>query len=298
MSETLPSIGFIGAGVMGRSMIAHLLKAGHPMRIHTRTRSKAEPLLAAGAVWAETPADVAKGMDVVITIVGLPSDVRAVWLGPVGALRAMKAGAIGIDMTTSSPALAGEMHEAARAQGVAMLDAPVTGGDVGAREARLSILVGGPHEAFEKAKPIFARLGTNVLRFGGPGAGQRCKLCNQIVIAGNMIGMVEGLYYAKQAGLDPARVLEGIAKGAAGSWSLSNLGPRILKGDLEPGFLIEHFLKDMELALEECRRLGLRLRGLELAHRLYRALREHGHERKGTQALILALEKNLAPHSS
>lgn len=298
MSETLPSIGFIGAGVMGRSMIAHLLKAGHPMRIHTRTRSKAEPLLAAGAVWAETPADVAKGMDVVITIVGLPSDVRAVWLGPVGALRAMKAGAIGIDMTTSSPALAGEMHEAARAQGVAMLDAPVTGGDVGAREARLSILVGGPHEAFEKAKPIFARLGTNVLHFGGPGAGQRCKLCNQIVIAGNMIGMVEGLYYAKQAGLDPARVLEGIAKGAAGSWSLSNLGPRILKGDLEPGFLIEHFLKDMELALEECRRLGLRLRGLELAHRLYRALREHGHERKGTQALILALEKNLAPHSS
>ncbi len=298
MSETLPSIGFIGAGVMGRSMIAHLLKAGHPMRIHTRTRSKAEPLLAAGAVWAETPADVAKGMDVVITIVGLPSDVRAVWLGPVGALRAMKAGAIGIDMTTSSPALAGEMHEAARAQGVAMLDAPVTGGDVGAREARLSILVGGPHEAFEKAKPIFARLGTNVLHFGGPGAGQRCKLCNQIVIAGNMIGMVEGLYYAKQAGLDPARVLEGIAKGAAGSWSLSNLGPRILKGDLEPGFLIEHFLKDMELALEECRRLGLRLRGLDLAHRLYRALREHGHERKGTQALILALEKNLAPHSS
>ncbi|NUN93341.1 MAG: NAD(P)-dependent oxidoreductase [Verrucomicrobiae bacterium] len=294
----MPSIGFIGAGVMGRSMIAHLLKAGHPMRIHTRTRSKAEPLLAAGAVWAETPADVAKGMDVVITIVGLPSDVRAVWLGPVGALRAMKAGAIGIDMTTSSPALAGEMHEAARAQGVAMLDAPVTGGDVGAREARLSILVGGPHEAFEKAKPIFARLGTNVLHFGGPGAGQRCKLCNQIVIAGNMIGMVEGLYYAKQAGLDPARVLEGIAKGAAGSWSLSNLGPRILKGDLEPGFLIEHFLKDMELALEECRRLGLRLRGLDLAHRLYRALREHGHERKGTQALILALEKNLAPHSS
>lgn len=298
MRDALPSVGFIGAGVMGRSMIGHLLKAGHPMRIHTRTRSKAEPLLAAGAVWAETPADVAKGMDVVITIVGLPSDVRAVWLGAVGALRAMKAGALGIDMTTSSPALAEEMHAAAKAHGVDMLDAPVTGGDVGAREARLAILVGGAREAFERATPIFARLGSSIHHLGGPGAGQRGKLCNQIVIAGNMIGMVEGLYYAKQAGLDPAAVLEGISQGAAGSWSLANLGPRILKGDFEPGFMIEHFLKDMELALEECRRLGLHLRGLELVHRLYRTLRAHGHERKGTQALMLALEKNFASASS
>jgi 3-hydroxyisobutyrate dehydrogenase len=293
MTDQLPSIGFIGAGVMGRSMIGHLLKAGHPMRIHTRTRAKAEPLLAAGAVWADTPAEVAKGADVVISIVSMPADVRAVWLGPVGALRMMKKGSVGIDMTTSSPALAAEIHEAGKARGVVTLDAPVTGGDVGAREARLSILVGGPRETFERVKPIFAKLGTNVVHFGGAGAGQRCKLCNQIVIAGNMIGMVEGLYYAKKAGLDPALVLEGIGKGAAGSWSLTNLGPRILRGDLEPGFMIEHFIKDMELALEECRRLGIHLRGLELVHRFYRALKEHGHERKGTQALILALEKGL-----
>ena len=298
MSNQPPSIGFIGAGVMGRSMIGHLLKAGHAMRIHTRTRAKAEPLLAAGAVWAETPVEVAKGMDVVISIVGLPSDVRAVWLGPVGALREMKRGSIGIDMTTSSPALAAEIHEAAKARGVVTLDAPVTGGDVGAREARLSILVGGPHEAFERMKPIFAKLGTNLVHMGDAGAGQRCKLVNQIVIAGNMIGMVEGLYYAKQAGLDLATVLEGIGKGAAGSWSLHHLAPRILRNDLEPGFMIEHFIKDMELALEECRRLNIHLRGLELVHRLYRALREHGHERKGTQALMMALEKNLGQHPS
>ncbi|MCC7519642.1 MAG: NAD(P)-dependent oxidoreductase [Verrucomicrobiae bacterium] len=296
MSERLPALGFIGAGVMGRAMIGHLLKAGHPMRIHTRTRSRAGPLIAAGAVWAETPVEVAQGADVVISIVSMPADVRAVWLGPVGALKMMKAGAIGVDMTTSSPALAVEIHDAAKARGVAMLDAPVTGGDLGAREARLSILAGGPREAFDRMKPIFEKLGTTIRHFGGPGAGQRCKLCNQIVIAGTMIGMVEGLYYAKRAGLDPAEVLEGIGAGAAGSWSLTHLAPRILRDDLEPGFMIEHFIKDLELALEECRRLNLHLRGLELVHRFYRALKAHGHERKGTQALILALEKGLGPH--
>lgn len=298
MTEKLPSIGFIGAGVMGRSMIGHLLKAGHAMRIHTRTRAKAEPLLAAGAVWTETPAEAAKGMDVVITMVSMPSDVRAVWLGPVGALRTMKKGSLAIDMTTSAPALAQEIHAEAAKKGIAALDAPVTGGDVGAREARLSIMVGGEKAAFERAKPILARLGTNLVHMGDPGSGQRCKLVNQIVIAGNMIGMVEGLYFAKSCGLDPAQVLEAIGKGAAGSWSLTNLAPRILRNDLEPGFVIEHFIKDMELALEECRRGGIHLRGLELVHRLYRALREHGHERKGTQALILALEKNLGQHPS
>jgi 3-hydroxyisobutyrate dehydrogenase len=282
-------VGWIGTGVMGRSMCGHVLDAGYPVTVHNRTRSRAEPLLERGAAWRDTPAAVAAAADVVFTIVGYPADVRAVILGEDGALSGASAGSVLVDMTTSEPSLAVEVAEAAAAKGVASVDAPVSGGDVGARNATLSIMVGGDEHAVERVRPLLEVMGKTIVRQGGPGAGQHTKMVNQILIATGMIGVCEALLYAYKAGLDLDTVLESVGPGAAGSWSLANYAPRMLKGDFEPGFVVEHFVKDMGIALAEARRMNLSLPGLALAEQLYVALMAQGKGRKGTHSLILAL---------
>jgi 3-hydroxyisobutyrate dehydrogenase len=284
-------IAWIGTGVMGLSMAGHLLKAGHSLALYSRTRAKAEPLLARGAAWRGSPAEAAADADAVCTMVGLPRDVEEVYLGPAGLVAAARPGALLIDFTTSSPSLAVALARAASVRGLQALDAPVSGGDIGARNAALSIMVGGDSDAFERARPLFQCLGKTVVRQGGPGMGQHAKMVNQIMIAGTMVGMCEGLLYARRSGLDPAVVLESVGGGAASSWSLTNLYPRILKGDLAPGFFVEHFIKDLQIALDEAGRLNLPLPGLALARQLYEAVRACGGARCGTQALILALER-------
>ena len=284
-------VGWIGTGVMGSSMCGHVLAAGHEVAVHTRTRSKAEPLLARGARWARTPAEAATASDVVFTMVGYPADVREVILGEQGVLAGARRGATLVDMTTSEPTLAVEIDEAARAKGVAALDAPVSGGDVGARSATLSIMVGGDEAALERVRPLLDLMAKTVVRQGGPGAGQHAKVVNQILIATGMIGVSEALLYGYRAGLDLDQVLRSVAGGAAGSWSLSNYGPRMLRGELDPGFMVEHFVKDMAIALAEARRLNLSLPGLALAQQLYVALMAQGHGRLGTHSLILALAR-------
>jgi 3-hydroxyisobutyrate dehydrogenase len=282
-------IGWIGTGVMGRSMCGHLLAAGFPTILHTRTRAKAEPLLARGAGWADGPRAVAEQADVVVTMLGFPQDVRACLLDAGGALEAARPGQIFVDMSTSSPALAREIDAAARRRGAHAVDAPVSGGDVGAREARLSIMIGGDPDVVDALQPMWQALGRTFVRQGGAGAGQHTKMVNQVLIASGMIGVCEALLYGHRAGLDLARVLESVGSGAAGSWSLTNLGPRMLAGDFEPGFFVEHFLKDLGIALEESRRMGLALPGLALAEQLYQSVAAHGWRRKGTHALALAL---------
>lgn len=280
------SIAFIGTGVMGRSMAGHLLAAGHTLHVHNRTKAKAQPLLAAGAHWHDTPGAAAAQADFVITIVGYPSDVEQTYFGAAGVLAAAKPGAVLADMTTSSPALARRIAEAAAARGLAALDAPVTGGDVGAREARLSIMVGGDAAAFAKAKPLFERMGRIIVHHGGPGAGQLCKLANQIAIASVMMSWCEALAFARHAGLEPARVLESIGGGAAGSTAMTVLAPRALKGDFAPGFYVKHFLKDLRLALEAAEAMQLDLPGAKQAKQLYEAVAARGWEDAGTQALF------------
>lgn len=282
-------IGWIGVGVMGAPMCGHLLARGFATTIYNRTRDKAEPLLARGAAWADTPRDVARASDVIFSIVGYPRDVRAVILGTDGALAGCQPGNVLVDMTTSEPSLAVEIAAAADARGVHSIDAPVSGGDVGAREARLSIMIGGDAAVVEALRPCWEALGKTFIRQGGPGAGQHTKLVNQTLIAGNMVGVCEALLYAYRAGLDLNRVLESVASGAAGSWSLANLGPRIIANDFAPGFFVEHFIKDLGIALDESRRMGLALPGLALANQLYLAVQAQGHGRRGTQALQLAL---------
>ncbi|ADI27503.1 6-phosphogluconate dehydrogenase NAD-binding protein [Geobacillus sp. C56-T3] len=281
----MKTIGFIGLGVMGKSMARHLLKAGYPLLVYTRTKEKAEGLLQEGAVWKETVADLAREADVVMTMVGDPRDVEQVYFGEGGILENARPGTYVIDMTTSTPTLAQSIYEAAKQKGIHALDAPVSGGDIGAREGTLTIMVGGDEDVFLACKPILERLGTNIVRQGGAGAGQHTKMCNQIAIATNMIGVCEAMAYAKRAGLDPFKVLESIAKGAAGSWSLSNLAPRMLSGDFAPGFYVKHFIKDMKIALEEAERMNLPLPGLALAKQLYEELAQAGEENSGTQAL-------------
>jgi len=285
-------IGWVGTGVMGASMCGHLLAAGYPVTLSTRSRAKAQGLLDRGAVWADTPGAVARASDVVFTIVGYPKDVREVYFGEDGVLAGLAPGAAAVDMTTTSPSLAVEIAAAAKAKDVWAADAPVSGGDVGARNAALSIMVGGEPELFEALLPLFQRMGKNIVHMGKPGAGQHTKMCNQIVIAGSMIGMCESLLYAGRAGLDREIMLGAITKGAAGCWSLENLAPRVLKGDYAPGFMIDHFIKDMGIALDEAKKMGLTLPGLALVESLYaRASNELGLGRSGTQALHLALEK-------
>jgi 3-hydroxyisobutyrate dehydrogenase len=292
MEKVVPGktrLGWIGTGVMGSSMCGHLISAGFSMTVFTRTQARAQPLVDRGARWADTPRAVAQNSDVVFAIVGHPSDVRAVMLGPEGALAGSKKGNVLVDMTTSEPSLAIEIAEAAAKAGVASVDAPVSGGDVGAREARLSIMIGGDPGVVEALSPCWQAMGKTIVHQGPAGAGQHTKLVNQILIATNMIGVCEALLYGYRAGLDLNVVMQSVGPGAAGSWSLANLGPRIIAGNFAPGFLVEHFIKDMGIALAESKRMGLALPGLALAHQLYLALAAQGHGRDGTHALELAL---------
>ncbi|HZG70130.1 MAG TPA: NAD(P)-dependent oxidoreductase [Chondromyces sp.] len=284
-------VGFIGTGVMGKSMAQNLLNAGYPLIVYNRTKEKAEELINAGAAWAASPSLIAQEADIIITIIGEPVDVEEVYLGNDGLILNGKPGQILIDMTTSKPSLAIKIYEAAKEKGQQALDAPVSGGDVGARNGTLSIMVGGDREAYEKVQPIFSALGQNIVYQGEAGAGQHTKMCNQIAIATNMIGICESLVYAKRSGLDPETVLKSIASGAAGSWSLSNLAPRINKGDFAPGFYIKHFIKDLKIALEESERMGLTLPGVTLAKEMYEELASQGEAYSGTQALIKYWEK-------
>ncbi len=284
-------IGWIGTGVMGRWMCQHLMDAGHPAIVHTRSRAKARSLLDKGADWAPAPADVARNADIVFTMVGFPQDVREVYLGAEGLLQGARAGHIFADMTTTEPSLAVEIHDQAQSFGVSTVDAPVSGGDIGAREARLSIMVGGEKAAVQALVPFFEIMGQQIVHQGPAGAGQHTKMCNQIVIAGTMIGVCESLLYGHRAGLDLHTVLESIAGGAAGCWSLDNLAPRILKRDFDPGFFVAHFIKDMGIALAEAKRMNLCLPGLALVHQLYLAVAANGSAQAGTQALMLALER-------
>ncbi|MFM0175902.1 NAD(P)-dependent oxidoreductase [Paraburkholderia sediminicola] len=290
-SASKPAVGFIGLGIMGASMAARLAAAGYPLHVYNRTRAKAEPLIAAGASWHATPKALAEASDVVISIVGMPDDVRALYLGDDGLIVNARRDAVLIDMTTSSPQLAEELAAHAATRGVHMLDAPVSGGDIGAREGRLSIMVGGAADVLARVEPMLRCLGTNIVLQGGPGAGQHSKLCNQIVIASTMLGVCEGLAYAHSAGLDPQTVLSAIGGGAAGGFQLNNLGPRIAKGDFAPGFFIEHFIKDMRIAHEEAAHMGRELPGLDLVRSLYQKLAEQGFTRNGTQALFKLYER-------
>ena len=294
IKEVHPSqikIGWVGTGVMGRWMCQHVMDLGYTATIFTRTKSKADPLLKAGATWAGSPAEVAESSDITFTIVGFPEDVRQVYLGENGILTTAKSGSIVVDMTTTEPSLAIEIHQAARAKGVSSIDAPVSGGDVGAREARLAIMIGGDQEAVDAIHPLFEAMGKNIVYQGEAGSGQHTKMCNQITISGTMIGVCEALLYGAKAGLDLEIVLSTISKGAAGCWSLDNLAPRVLKRNFDPGFFVEHFIKDMGIALDEAKRMGISLPGLSLVHQLYLATQAQGHGRLGTHALMLALEK-------
>ncbi len=284
-------IGWIGTGVMGKSMASHLLKAGYPMTIYTRTKSKAQELLENGAQWAETPKAVAEKSDVVFSIVGYPQDVEMVLLGDNGALQGLAQGGMLCDMTTSSPALAERIAQIAEAKGCMALDCPVTGGDIGAREARLTIFVGGPEQGLARLRPALECLGKTIMHCGGPGMGQKAKLANQIAIAGVMFSTCESLLFAQQAGLNVSEWLEGVAKGAAGSVAMNTLGRRVLAGDFAPGFFIKHFVKDLGLCLEECRRMGLVLPGTAAADQLYRMLMAQGYADKGTQFLTEGLAR-------
>ena len=279
-------IGFIGTGIMGKSMAGHLMAAGHTLHIYNRTRSKAEDLLARGALWFDSPAALAAASEVIITIIGYPKDVESMYLGETGLLQHAPKGCITIDMTTSSPELAEQIAKIGLQHGIACLDAPVSGGDIGARDAKLSIMVGGDSTAYETVLPLFELMGKNIALLGPAGAGQHAKLCNQIVIASSIMGVCEGLIYAKTAGLDPLAVLNVIGSGAAGSVQLNVQGPRMIKGDFAPGFMLEHFVKDIGLAIAEANRMGLLLPGLTQAKKLYDILMQQGHGRTGYHALF------------
>jgi 3-hydroxyisobutyrate dehydrogenase len=283
-------IGWIGTGVMGRWMCQHLITKGYKATVYNRTRDKCGPLIDAGAAWAPTPKQVAEQSDVVFAIVGFPKDVREVFLGPTGAFAGSRPGTVLVDMTTSEPSLAREIYDAVRAKGVLSVDAPVSGGDVGAKNAALSIMVGGDKDVVEAVRPLLECMGKTIVHQGGPGAGQHTKMVNQVLIASNMVGVCEALLYGYKAGLDLKTVLQSVGVGAAGSWSLNNLGPRIIDRNFEPGFFVEHFIKDMGIALEESKKMGLVMPGLALANQLYLAVQAEGYGRKGTHALMLALE--------
>ncbi len=279
-------IGFIGSGVMGRSMAGHILEKGYTLCIYTRTRSKAADLLAKGAVWAASAGELAKQSDVIISIVGYPADVEQIYLGPEGILENAAAGTLAIDMTTSDPALARILYKEGQKKGIHVLDAPVSGGDLGARNATLSIMAGGDEPDFNTALPLLEVMGKNIVYQGPAGSGQHTKMANQIAIAAGMVAVCEALAYAKQAGLNPETVLASIGQGAAGSWSLNNLGPRMIHQDFAPGFYVKHFIKDMTIAADSAQSLGLETPGLDLANKLYHKLAEKGCENDGTQALF------------
>ena len=278
-------VGWVGTGVMGKPMCGHLLRAGYAVTLYTRSRDKARELLDTGASWQDSPREVAQKSDVVFTMVGFPADVEQVYFASDGILAAAKSGSTVCDMTTSEPSLAVRIHAEAGRKGVASIDAPVSGGDVGARDAKLAIMVGADKQAFEAILPLLQTMGETISLMGGPGAGQHTKMANQIVITGNMIGMVEALLYAQKAGLGLDAMIDIVGKGAAASWSLNNLGRRIAQGDFNPGFYIKHFVKDMGIALDEARRMKLSLPGLALVNQLYISAQALGMENLGTQGL-------------
>ena len=284
-------IGWIGTGVMGKSMCGHLLRAGYRCVVFNRSAAKAAELVSSGAQLVSSPAQVAEQADVIFSIVGYPRDLREITLGDQGTLSAAQSGKILVDMTTSEPSLAREIYAAAKSKGVHAVDAPVSGGDIGAREARLSIMIGGDADVVEALMPCWQLMGKTIVNQGEAGSGQHAKMVNQILIASNMVGVCEALLYGYRAGLELETVLRSVSSGAAGSWSLSNLAPRIIGGDFAPGFFVEHFIKDMGIALAEAERMKLALPGLALAKQLYVALAAQGHEKSGTQALLLALAK-------
>ena len=279
-------IGFIGTGVMGASIVKHLLTAGHEVTIYTRTKSKAATLVEAGAKWADTPAAATTGQHVVFTMVGYPQDVEEVYGGSNGIFSVAQPGTIVVDMTTSEPTLAKKLFDQASEKGIHSLDAPVSGGDIGAQNGTLSLMIGGDKAIFEQMKPIFEVFGQNIVYQGAAGSGQHTKMCNQIAIASGMIGVCEAMAYGLNAGLTMEDVLRSITAGAAGSWSLTNLAPRMLKEDLDPGFYIKHIIKDMKIALDEAQRMNLQLPGLSLAKSMYDQLLDEGYGDNGTQALI------------
>ncbi len=291
MTNIGTTIGWIGTGIMGAPMCGHLLTRGYKVRLYNRTLARAAPLLDRGAVWAVSPKQVVEQSDVVFTMVGFPQDVRHVYWGEAGLLAGLRPGVTLVDMTTSSPSLAQEIHAAARAKGAQALDAPVSGGDIGARNATLSIMVGGDKEAVDRLKPLLEVMGKTIVHQGEPGAGQHAKLSNQIVVAGTMIGICESLLYGYMAGLDLPMLLQSVAGGAAACRSVDVLAPRMLKRDFAPGFRVDHFVKDMGMVLDEAKRMGLALPGLALVHQLYLAVQAQGHGKQGTQALLLALEQ-------
>ncbi len=286
----METIGWIGTGVMGRSMCKHIIQAGYTVNVYNRTRSKADPLTEMGAVWRDSPAAVAGESDIIFTIVGFPTDVEEVFLEDSGLLANARDGSCIVDMTTSTPVLAERIHGIAAAKGIQTLDAPVSGGDVGAKEGRLAIMAGGQKKAFDRVKPLLDLMGENITLMGGPGKGQHTKMCNQTLIASTMIGVVESLLYAHKAGMDPEQVISVIGKGAASSWSINNLGMRIANGDYDPGFFIKHFVKDMRIALDEARRMQLCLPGLALAEQFYTSAMALGYENLGTQGLYKVFE--------
>jgi 3-hydroxyisobutyrate dehydrogenase len=291
----MAKIAWIGTGVMGRSMAGHLLDAGHPLFVYNRTRASAESLLERGAAWRPDPASAAAEAEVAFSIVGYPEDVEEVVLGPRGILSGARPGSVIVDMTTSTPSLAERIHREAEARGVRSLDAPVSGGDIGARTGKLAVMAGGDRDAFESVLPLFRLMGENVSLMGGPGKGQHTKMCNQILIASTMVGTVESLLYAARAGLGPDAVIDVIGRGAAACWSLNNLGRRITAGNFDPGFFVRHFVKDMGIALDEVRRMRLSLPGLALANQLYVSAMAMGFENLGTQSLYRVLERMNTP---
>jgi 3-hydroxyisobutyrate dehydrogenase len=283
-------IGWIGTGVMGRWMCEHAMNKGFTATVYNRSRDKAQPLLDKGAKFADTPKAVAEQSDVVFAIVGFPKDVREVFLGTDGALAGSKPGTILVDMTTSEPALAAEIYATAKAKGVHALDAPVSGGDVGAKNAALSIMIGGDQAVVDAVTPIFEAMGKTIVHQGPAGAGQHTKMVNQILISSNMIAVCEAMMYGYKAGLSMETVLKSVSVGAAGNKALEVLAPRMLRRDFEPGFYVEHFIKDLGIALAEAEKMNLSLPGVGLAKQLYESVRAQGYGRKGTQALLLALE--------
>lgn len=285
------NIGWIGTGVMGKSMCGHIIDKGFTMTLYNRSRDKADSLINKGAKWVSSPSEVAKASDVVFTMLGFPKDVEEVYMGKEGIFSGIKKGSFIVDMTTTSPSLAKHIYSLAKGKGVHAVDAPVSGGDVGARSAALSIMVGGDSEIVEKIKPLLEVMGKKIVHQGPAGSGQHAKMCNQIVIAGTMIGVCESLIYGYKAGLDMKTMLSSISGGAAACWALDNYAPRILNRDFNPGFFVEHFIKDMGIALDEAKRMELVLPGLALANQLYMSVLAHGGGKSGTQALMLALEQ-------
>jgi 3-hydroxyisobutyrate dehydrogenase len=284
-------IGWVGTGVMGKSMCAHLIDAGHDVSVYNRTKGKALDLINKGAKWCSNPIEVAQNSDIIFTIVGFPNDVEEVYLGEKGILKGVKDGDIIVDMTTSEPSLAQKIYEEAKKKGVSSVDAPVSGGDVGAKNATLAIMSGGDKETYDKVFPLFELMGKNIAYMGKAGAGQHTKMSNQILIASTMIGVVESLLYAYKAGNDLNEVINVIGKGAAGCWSINNLGPRIVDNNFDPGFFIKHFIKDMGIALKEAKSMNLSLPGLALAYQFYISATALGLENLGTQGLYKVLAK-------